>query len=228
MDVHDLHAYDPYRGFNPDPFRLDLHGWNSGDPLFEQLVKEVKSSLTVEVGCWLGAATVTLGNALKEHCPGGKLLCVDTWLGALEFWTDKADGSRYGKLDHLHGYPRVYYQFLANVMKSGLQDVVIPFPNTSAIAARWLRKAGLRPQLIYVDASHDYEDVLLDLELYWEVLAPGGVLFGDDYTNREFPGVRTAVEEFTRPGARGGLYPNDRFEDAGNKWVIRKAKGGTQ
>jgi Methyltransferase domain len=32
---------------------------------------------------------------------------------------------------------------------------------------------------IYIDASHDYDHVLADLNAYWDVLKPGGISFGD-------------------------------------------------
>jgi NAD(P)-dependent dehydrogenase (short-subunit alcohol dehydrogenase family) len=35
--------------------------------------------------------------------------------------------------------------------------------------------------LIYVDGSHDYDDVAADLAAYRPLVRPGGVMFGDDY-----------------------------------------------
>src|SRR4029434_8614820 len=110
-----------------------------------------------------------------------QVVCIDTWLGALEFWTDQTDSERYVSLGLRHGYPTVYYQFLANVCHHGLQDRIIPFPQTSSIAALWFRYYGILADLIYLDASHEEEDVYHDVCHYWELLAGNGVLFGDDY-----------------------------------------------
>ena len=38
----------------------------------------------------------------------------------------------------------------------------------------------LRPQLIYVDASHANPDVFIDYENFYTILAPGGALAVDD------------------------------------------------
>lgn len=62
------------------------------------------------------------------------------------------------------GYPTVYYyQFLANVMKTDFRDVITPFRQTSQIAARWLRRRGVRAEMIYINGSHKEGDVLADL-----------------------------------------------------------------
>ena len=47
--------------------------------------------------------------------------------------------------------------------------------------------------IIYIDAGHEYEAVLLDAQLYWNLLNPGGYIIFDDYS---WPGVIKAVDEF--------------------------------
>ncbi|MEM7387324.1 MAG: class I SAM-dependent methyltransferase [Verrucomicrobiota bacterium] len=191
-----LHQVNPYEDFAYADYEMDARGWGSDSPAFAQFVKEAEQlSLVVEVGTWKGGSALQLGKALSESHPGARILCIDTWLGALEFWTDQKDPNRFGGLGLKYGYPTVYYQFLANVCHAGLQDRVIPFPQTSATAALWLRSHGVRSELIYIDGSHEEEDVYQDLNDYWEVLAPGGVIFGDDYT---WDGVRLAVQRFSR------------------------------
>lgn len=51
------------------------------------------------------------------------------------------------------------------------------------------------PDWIYIDASHDYEQVLKDLENSKKLLGEGGIIWGDDYSNK--PGVKAAVNEFS-------------------------------
>lgn len=46
---------------------------------------------------------------------------------------------------------------------------------------------------VFVDASHDYENALLDLRNYWPKLVPNGVMAGHDWV---VPGVEQAVREF--------------------------------
>lgn len=49
--------------------------------------------------------------------------------------------------------------------------------------------------IIYVDASHDYESVIKDLDLWFPKLKKGGIMCGDDYV-MGWPGVVRAVNEF--------------------------------
>jgi hypothetical protein len=140
------------------------------------------------------------------------ILCVDTWLGGAEFWEGKNDPTRYQQLNLRFGYPSVYYQFIANVMHRGHANRILPLPQTSLIAGRVLAKKGLRFPLIYIDGSHEEEDVYADIATYWKLLAKGGAIFGDDY-DHYWPGVVTAVHRFASE-------INVAVERRGNFWCI--------
>ena len=63
---------------------------------------------------------------------------------------------------------------------------------------------------VYIDARHDYESVLEDLNAWFHKVKPGGILAGHDYADGMLPqgdfGVKSAVDEFfaeqRHPGAR--------------------------
>ncbi|MBK9944204.1 MAG: class I SAM-dependent methyltransferase [Kouleothrix sp.] len=194
MRLADLHTTSPYKGFKPAKYPSDVFGWGSDDPIFDQLIEHVRPSLIIEVGSWLGASAIHMANACKSLGLSTTIVCIDTWLGSLEMWADKSDETRYGALNLVHGYPTLYYSFLANVMRAGHSDCVIPFPQTSLIAARWFAQMGVQADLIYVDASHDYSDVLADLRAFWPLVRPGGVMFGDDLNT--FVDVDRALDRF--------------------------------
>jgi len=208
-----LHPRDPFAGFDYAARPFDGHGWGSDSPAFRELILAQKPRLIIEVGTWKGGSALQMASVLEEAKLPGTILCIDTWLGALEFWTDLTDPARYGSLRHDHGWPTVYFQFLANVCHRHLQHRIVPFPQTSATGALWLRHYGLRGDLIYIDGSHEEEDVYQDVLDYWEVLAPGGTLFGDDWS---WDGVRLAVERFARE-------QNLRVSFLADKWLLRKA-----
>jgi predicted O-methyltransferase YrrM len=217
VKLSDLHAVNPYDGFNRAFYPEKIEGWNSDGLIFLELLMEHRPHLVVEVGTWLGASALHMASLLDRlpDCRATKIVCVDTWLGALEFWTDQNDPTRYRALELTHGYPTVYRRFLANVLHRGQQDRIIPFPQTSLIAARWFARREEKLPFVYLDASHDYDDVLADLRAWWPLIAPGGVLFGDDYGTWE--GVRLAVECFH--GERAG-HVSKRI--VGNHWVLTK------
>ena len=207
-----LHKTSPYEGFDFHSLPFDAHGWGEQSAAFRELISQAKPRLIVEVGAWKGASALEMAAAARDLGLPTQIVCIDTWLGALEFWTDQADPERYLSLQLRHGYPTVYYQFLANVCHQGLQDRIIPFPQTASIAALWFRYYGITADLVYLDASHEEEDVYQDLCNYWEVVADSGVLFGDDYA---WDGVRLAVTRFAKEEKKQIAFVAD-------KWVLRK------
>lgn len=200
---------DPYKGFLPSPSRI--HGWGSDDPNFSAVIDRTSPGLVIEVGSWLGASAMHMSSILVSYTKRFEIVCVDTWLGSTEMWTDTKDTTRYGLLDLNHGYPELYYQFLSNVVNEGWSKHITPFPQTSANAARWFKKNNIQADLIYLDASHEYDDVLMDLRMYYPLVRMGGILFGDDW--QTFHDVTRALNDFGLP-----------YDKVGRQWVIRKAK----
>ena len=180
-------------GFIASAYPDDRQGWNSDAPIFRRLIARVRPRLIVEVGTWKGASALHMAavcDDLDMACP---IVCVDTWLGAYEF-IGSQDADR--DLMRIHGWPGVYYQFLANVVRAGQQDRIRPFPQTSLIAARWLWHHDIRADLIYIDGSHDAADVAADIQSYTPLLSERGVLFGDDFDH--WPDVRRGVASVGR------------------------------
>ena len=207
-----LHRRDPYAGFDFQRFPDDPAGWGSDSPAFAELVAEVRPHRVVEVGTWKGGSALTIARALDAAGLDAEVVCVDTWLGALEMWTDLDDPTRHGALELAHGFPSVYYRFLANVCHAGQQHRITPFPVPSLTAAQWFALHGLQTDLIYLDASHEEEDVYQDLVAWWDILRPGGTLAGDDWA---WDGVRLAASRFA---ADLRLHPAHRHD----KWTLHK------
>lgn len=207
-----LHENNPYDGFDFQSLPFEAHGWGGQSPAFRELITRIKPRLIIEVGTWKGASALEMAAVVRDLGLSTQIVCVDTWLGALEFWTDQTDPERYLSLHLRHGYPSVYYQFLANVCHKGFQAGIVPFPQTASTAALWFRYYGITADLIYVDASHEEEDVYQDLCNYWEVVSHSGFLFGDDY---DWDGVRLAVDRFAKEEGRQVIFVAD-------KWLLQK------
>jgi predicted O-methyltransferase YrrM len=208
MNKIDTSIYD-----NLELLPEDTRGWNGDHNFFHKIIDDVKPSLIVEVGTWKGLSAINMGKHILHKQMETKIICIDTWLGAIEFW-DSLAGTNERNLLLKNGYPQIYYQFLSNVVHNGLQDVILPFPNTSDNGFRYLSAKNLIPDLIYIDASHEEEDVYRDVKNYYSVLKKGGVIFGDDFNN--WVGVREAINRFKQD-------QNVNYELIdGNFWVIRK------
>ena len=49
---------------------------------------------------------------------------------------------------------------MSNVVNSGLEDYVIPLPTPSRMGFQLISEKGVQPDLIHIDAAHEYEDVV--------------------------------------------------------------------
>jgi cephalosporin hydroxylase len=188
MNVLNSNIYD----FTPLP--EDITGWGGDDPFFENIIQKIKPKTIIEIGTWKGQSAITMGEALRKHnLQNSKIYCIDTWLGAIEFWTIFNDTpERDLKLNQ--GYPQIYYQFLSNVIHKKLTETIIPVPNTSQIGLKILKYKNIVPDLIYIDGSHEEEDVYADLNASFNYLQEG-VIFGDDHA---WEGVKNAIDRFAK------------------------------
>jgi hypothetical protein len=201
-----------YAQLELDGFEPDVDGWGFQHPIFDEAIERYRPRVVVEVGTWKGASVLRMHGASLEHGTGTEFVCVDTWLGsAAEIWLDP-DTRRSLHLEG--GYPTMFRQFVANVLSHGAQDVVYPLPMTSSAAAHVLERLGVMADVVYIDAGHEYEEVSADLRLYWSLLRPGGLMFGDDFAE-SWPGVQRAVVKFAR---RHGLD----LETQAEKWLLPK------
>lgn len=212
-----LHETDPYQDFDPTQHESDLQGWASTDPLFRLLFEKLQPRRIAEVGTWKGASALHMASLAREFgIEGCEILCIDTWLGSVEHWHVRDQPDYYRSLKLRHGHPTLYFTFLANVVRAGAQDIIVPFPIASTGAARLLMANRIVFDMIYIDAAHQYEEVLLDATLFWNLVRPGGVLFGDDYSP-SFPGVIEAVDRFAAEhGLKLQTIPHS------NKWLIQR------
>ncbi|MHC4717366.1 MAG: class I SAM-dependent methyltransferase [Planctomycetota bacterium] len=179
MTVRDL-LPDAYADIEPG--EVNVSGWDSEHPIFAELMAEFRPSLVVELGSWLGASALTMAKAARDLGLDCEIVCVDTFLGgAVEVPDD---------IGWQHGRPLLLERFLANVVGSGFAHVITPFVQTTVNAARWFRGHEFLPDLVYVDAGHEYAEVKADLEAWADL--PRRAIFGHDYSEN-YPGVIAAV-----------------------------------
>lgn len=77
---------------------------------------------------------------------------------------------------------------------------------------------GGRPQLIYIDSSHQYEHTLSELRLWWDCLVPGGFVVMDDisqwaaeFDSTNMGGSHRAALEFCQTVAANSILINGGF-----------------
>lgn len=222
MTVSEL--FDAYDDFGAAERRLtndydyDPSGWGGTHDIFDRLVRLVRPRLAIEVGTWKGRSALHTADCLERDAPDCQLICIDTWLGATEF---VGAGGKRDLMSHI-GYPRVYYQFLRNVLERRQTSRIVPFPQSSTNALRYLHGRDVLAQLIYIDASHEYQDVALDISDAFGILDAGGIMFGDDYCDHWW-GVKRAVDEAAElmgKTLQTFRYDNGPDEPPSDYWVL--------
>jgi predicted O-methyltransferase YrrM len=159
-------------------------GWMAPAELTYLASLAEKSQCIAEIGSWQGRST----SALAAHTKG-IVVAVDTWQGSVEHQPQ------------LKGKPAsgLWYAFQQNVAP---YDNVWPLLANSLTGARIISHSPMRFDLIFIDASHDYESVKADIQAWLPLLVDGGVICGHDYMRW---GVKSAVRQLV-PKHR--LVPN--------------------
>ena len=186
----------------------DAQGWHSDHEVFAHLIGQVQPKTIIEVGSWKGASALHMASLCSA-----KIYCVDTWLGSFEHDAHQEDPT--SAITRDHGYPRLYHLFLSNVVRAGMQERIVPIPQTAVGGSRFLNAHRIRADLIYIDGDHLGFEPYRDITAYWGLLRNGGIMFGDDF-GPQFPGVIASVFRFAvEAGFNTEILDN-------NFWVFRK------
>lgn len=182
-----------------------MGGWDSSQhPVLHTLIEELRPERIIEVGVWLGASVWWMAKKVNELKLDTEIIAIDTWLGSPEFGAKPALAASVAKS---------YDTFLANMFSSQAYKYVTVLRQTSCNAAIMLRAKDIRAEMIHIDAGHQEWQVTRDLDDYVPLLAPGGVIVGDDF---DWVSVRAAVEAFV---ARNAGW---RVENHARKFVLRR------
>ncbi|MFK7759709.1 MAG: class I SAM-dependent methyltransferase [Phycisphaerales bacterium] len=210
-----LHPHNPYTGFDAEG-RTPTPPATNRD-VFLPVIEKLRPALAVEVGAWKGASSIVFAQAMRKANTDSCLVCVDTWLGSIEHFTNPPSEAWDLRPTMKNGFPRLYEFWLTSVLAAGVEDQVVPLANTSTTAAKWFGRVGLRPGFVFIDAGHDEDDVTTDINAWWPLLMNGGVMAGDDWSPM-WPGVEAAVTKFCQAT---GLSP----QISGPNWIIQKPGG---
>lgn len=107
------------------------------------------------------------------------------------------------------------------VERAGLSnDVMIAVRDSSdpVNVAEAVAYLGGAPQLVYIDSSHQYEHTMRELDLWWDALAPGGLIVMDDisqwaaeFDRTNLGGSHRAALEFCQTKAANSVLLNGGF-----------------
>jgi predicted O-methyltransferase YrrM len=214
-----------YHGANPyDAARLKYV--DAGYPHTNIRVDLIESALTIvqpafwlEIGTMLGGSATLTAAAIKRMAMPTEIVCIDPFCGDVNMWAWEKDlidtsGWRFLRLEDCR--PTIYDRFIANMLRSGHHDIVLPITATSMVGLRLLRRLAEErrlsalPEIVYLDSAHEVDETFMELRACWEMLPPGGILMGDDWS---WPAVRGDVTKFAQ-GIRTNETTVQRLRDA--------------
>lgn len=137
------------------------------------LMLELKPDSTLEIGLAFGGSTLTFGQSHKDlgREPSKQHTAIDP--AQSKYWDDA------GRL------------ILENADLMGYVEVVEAY--SSQALPRFVEE-GRKFQMVYVDGSHQFEDVLMDFVFTHEMLEIGGVIMFDDSTDSHVAKVLRFLE----------------------------------
>lgn len=160
--------------YNQDYFEED---WFSFSTFYSDMVKRFPSgSKFVEVGSWKGRSSAFLAVEIANSDKKIEFTCVDIWKGGA---------------GDLYYAPENIYEIFKNNMKP-VENYYKDLRMTSVEAAKLFEDKSL--DFVFIDASHQYEDVKNDILAWKPKMKNGGILAGHDYTSY-WTGVVQAVNE---------------------------------
>jgi hypothetical protein len=141
------------------------------------MVKANEFENVAEIGVWKGRLSTRIAN----HACVRNLYLVDPWsVNHMETMT----GTRpQRELDKIHDDLKEQFK----------DDPRVHILRT--VSANAALKVPSDLDLVFIDANHTYEDCLVDINAWLPKIRPGGILAGDDYNKKRFPGVCRVVNE---------------------------------
>ncbi len=159
-------------------FYTELDGWFTFPALYDLAVNEApQNAHFVEVGVWKGCSAAFMAVQIINSGKNIKFDCVDTWEGSAEHQTDP---------DVISG--KLYECFIENMKP--VEGHYTPVRMESTEAAKLYEDCSL--DFVFIDASHDYQNVKNDIIAWYPKIKVGGKLAGHDYN---WGTVRGAVHD---------------------------------
>ena len=178
-------------------FYMELDGWFTFPSLYDMAVKDApQDAHFVEVGVWKGCSAAFMAVQIINSGKNIKLDLVDTWEGSVEHQYDP---------DVVNG--TLYDRFIENMKP--VEGHYRPIRMESLKAAELYEDESL--DFVFIDASHDYQNVKNDILAWYPKIKIGGKLAGHDYN---WGTVRGAVHDL--------LHYKSLFTDHVSWFVIKK------
>lgn len=167
MNYNIINSYKQVVNKNMEHFYQNIgEDWFTYPNLYKSQVEKAQDNAHfVEVGSWKGRSASFMGVEIWNSGKHIKFDCVDTWEGSIEH-----------KEYDIVKEDKLYDIFLKNV--EPVKAVINPVRNKSIEAAKNYADNSL--DFVFIDASHEYQDVVDDINAWYPKVKVGGTLAGHD------------------------------------------------
>ncbi len=146
-------------------------------PFLYELAQDAPINRVLELGSFVGKSTIVLALAMQES--EGLVIACDYFPQNATDWTN----------DHI--IKDTYLDFWQNLTTRGLDKSVISIKQDIKTL---LPTLGGQWGLIFIDAGHTVDQVLMQSIWAWDKLPKGGYLAWHDYDRKAWPDVKTTID----------------------------------
>jgi hypothetical protein len=223
--------YKPWDGLTKFPTEDSYKHTHLSNSVIDEVLSHTSSNFWMEIGSMYGGSAIKAAQRGIEKGRDLTIFCVDPFCGDTDMWLwNKVNSENFMNgtlpstdihLDTIGIRPSIMEKFLGNIIESGLQKYILPLPSTGIVGMRVIeilleqKKIEEGPGIMYIDSSHEWDETYTELKNAWRILAPGGIMMGDDFN---WKSVRYEVERFAKDfGAI--VEERENFQ-----WIIKKPK----
>lgn len=182
-------------------------GWlqrDTGVGIYDLVLEQAPSATVVEIGVYKGRSAIWLASALRDR-GAGRLYAIDHW--ATMTYNEHAHIDDF----RARGFDGIYQDFLANLERAQVRDLVEPWRMDSREAAlRWSHGAAIG--LLHIDGDHEYLGARADFEMWAPYVMRGGFVVFDDVVS--WFGPSRVISELPAYWRYYGSLPN--------KWIVQR------
>lgn len=176
----------------------NIQHWFDYEDVFLDAIKNANhDDHFVEIGVWRGGSTAFMGVEIVNSGKKIKYDAIDCFSPTVDLGQESAEIYEETK----NNLKPLTDLGVVNLIKAYSLDAVSNYEDNSL-------------SFVFIDGSHQYEDVKADLLAWLPKVKSGGILSGHDYTNVEHVGVYKAVGEV--------LGHNNVTKSRNNSFVYRK------
>lgn len=183
--------YENRKHNKPNNYWSKIQGWFDFRGLYSHFAWQAQDGCKfVEVGSWLGASICYLATEFKNRNKNVEIYAVDTWRGSEEKIHKEL-------IERMGGSEELYKNFLKNIKSASVSDLIKPVRMSSVDASKLFEDDSI--DIVFIDASHQYKDVLDDIKSWYPKVKKGGIISGHDYVighKVSEAGVIRAVNEY--------------------------------